>query len=411
MNKYLIISLFLLYPFQIVPMEEEAPSKKNFRFKPKLLLNKALLEAALTGNEKDARELISRGANPNTLLRRYQRTPLTLAAQKGYLNICILLLENGATVDHRDTTGCTPLLWAAQEKYPEICELLLKHGADPNATRNEGVGALHKALFQDAPQEFFGTTPESHSDRFALFEKEQSAKSAAICKILIQAGANVNLCTWQYRELAHNAITVADYLSSEPIQVLLHAGVDVTIYTNYYKRPIYKIFQQWPETLNHLVFAPKMQTLKTSISLMETFLLCLNKRFPRIIPKDVRYLLLKYLYGSESTHLMIQRKLQGKAVPKDFNNAAIHALLEYSHERINTYYEEFSKYPKAIVHLNNTQINPLHEFDHKKALENIEIRFSQPKLLCNNPSEVLDEKQINFEAPVLKNKKHTCIVQ
>ena len=55
------------------------------------------------------------------------RTPLSLAAERGYRAVVGLLLEKGVDADSRDVNGRTPLLWAVENGHETIVEDLLRH--------------------------------------------------------------------------------------------------------------------------------------------------------------------------------------------------------------------------------------------------------------------------------------------
>ena len=78
-------------------------------------------------------------------------TPLHLAAAGGYLEAATLLLEKGADVEDRSTTGWTPLHRAAYGGHAEVCALLLDRGADATVTDNDDETPLHLAATNDCP--------------------------------------------------------------------------------------------------------------------------------------------------------------------------------------------------------------------------------------------------------------------
>lgn len=78
------------------------------------------------------RFLLQRGANVN-LADRSGRTPLHLAASKGYLDLILTLLDKGADVEARDGLGRTPRNIAAEVGQTEVMELLLEFSGSDTA--------------------------------------------------------------------------------------------------------------------------------------------------------------------------------------------------------------------------------------------------------------------------------------
>ena len=81
-------------------------------------------------------DLVWRLSAPATAKRAHRQTPLMIAAQEGASAAGKLLLEHGATVGLRDTSGATALHAAADPWWNENTEfvaLLLEAGADPAA--------------------------------------------------------------------------------------------------------------------------------------------------------------------------------------------------------------------------------------------------------------------------------------
>ena len=55
--------------------------------------------------------------------------PLTLAAEKGYVELAQLLLSRSANVEARTKKGCSPFYLACKEGFKEIAVMLAKHGS------------------------------------------------------------------------------------------------------------------------------------------------------------------------------------------------------------------------------------------------------------------------------------------
>ncbi|XP_033337501.2 E3 ubiquitin-protein ligase mind bomb 2 isoform X2 [Megalopta genalis] len=75
-----------------------------------------------------------------------KKTCLQVAAHQGQRDLCILLLDAGASLRAVDEDGDTPLHYAAFGNQPEIMELLLSRGAPINAVNNGKCSALHVAV-------------------------------------------------------------------------------------------------------------------------------------------------------------------------------------------------------------------------------------------------------------------------
>ena len=73
-------------------------------------------------------------------------TLLHLAAFRGDLEACQLLIENGALVNARGDLNNTPLHDAALADKDQVIELLLKNGADKKLENDLGQTALKIAL-------------------------------------------------------------------------------------------------------------------------------------------------------------------------------------------------------------------------------------------------------------------------
>ena len=77
------------------------------------------------------------------------RTPLHVAAEKGFAEIVLFLVENGAAVNVADTNGNTPLIFIIHKtRNLEITRRLLEKGAAVNAQNRTGETALMYAAWR-----------------------------------------------------------------------------------------------------------------------------------------------------------------------------------------------------------------------------------------------------------------------
>ncbi|KAJ6418648.1 hypothetical protein OIU84_001921 [Salix udensis] len=84
--------------------------------------------AAFNGDYYRLKRLIGAGADPNKA--DYdRRSPLHIAASKGYEDISMLLIEQGVDVNISDKFGNTPLLEAIKGGHDEVASLLVQAGA------------------------------------------------------------------------------------------------------------------------------------------------------------------------------------------------------------------------------------------------------------------------------------------
>ena len=100
-----------------------------------------LCYACEIGDYGMAKRCIKNGENVNqreTCNPVLERSMLAIAAGKGHLKICQLLMKHGADPDIGDLIGTTPLHMAASRGYTEICRILLDGGADVDPVRKYG---------------------------------------------------------------------------------------------------------------------------------------------------------------------------------------------------------------------------------------------------------------------------------
>ena len=92
----------------------------------------SMLEAARSGDSAPLLALIDQGA-PVNLRDSSGNSPLMLAAYHGHAKLVRELAARGADVDLANDRGQSPLAGVAFKGYTEVAEVLLEAGADPDA--------------------------------------------------------------------------------------------------------------------------------------------------------------------------------------------------------------------------------------------------------------------------------------
>lgn len=106
----------------------------------------ALHLAAFFGKAEAARTLIEAGARVDVYGHNdLANQPLHAAAAGRHIEVCRLLLAEGADPDATQHGGYTPLHEAAQSGDVELAELFLSAGADPNVATTDGRSAADVA--------------------------------------------------------------------------------------------------------------------------------------------------------------------------------------------------------------------------------------------------------------------------
>lgn len=133
-----------------------------------------------------------------------QRTALLAAVQGNHVAVARLLIEAGADVNAKDVINDSPYLFAGARGHLDILRLTLSHGADLKSTNRFGGTALIPAA-ERGHVETVDTLIKAgvnvdHVNKLswtALLEAiilgNGGPRHTAIVKLLIDAGANVNL--------------------------------------------------------------------------------------------------------------------------------------------------------------------------------------------------------------------------
>lgn len=107
----------------------------------------ALMLAALRGYIDICKVLIDRNADVN----KTGWTPIHYAATGGHVDVLHLLLDAHAYIDAESPNGSTPLMMAAMYGSSDAVRLLLDAGADPTLKNSLGLTALDFALRANRP--------------------------------------------------------------------------------------------------------------------------------------------------------------------------------------------------------------------------------------------------------------------
>uniref|UniRef100_G1PKV0 Tetratricopeptide repeat, ankyrin repeat and coiled-coil containing 2 n=1 Tax=Myotis lucifugus TaxID=59463 RepID=G1PKV0_MYOLU len=129
-------------------------SQQQGVFKKSQAIQQALIAAASMGYteivsylldlpEKDEEEV--ERAQINSFDSLWGETALTAAAGRGKLEVCRLLLEQGAAVAQPNRRGAVPLFSTVRQGHWQIVDLLLTHGADVNMADKQGRTPLMMA--------------------------------------------------------------------------------------------------------------------------------------------------------------------------------------------------------------------------------------------------------------------------
>jgi ankyrin repeat protein len=160
-----------------------------------------LWPAILSRNLEILEILLEAGANPN-VEDRYGSTPLSETAYFGYINFIMLLLENGADVNHQDRKrGSTALKNAASRGHFDVVRLLLDHGADVNM----------QCIYGYTPLIMAASNFEEHFD---------------VVQLLLDHGADVNM---QTRSGCTAFIFAVIYGHLNILKILMDHGADINL--------------------------------------------------------------------------------------------------------------------------------------------------------------------------------------
>ncbi|KAK2703632.1 hypothetical protein QYM36_017932 [Artemia franciscana] len=143
----------LIYEYYVFKIERV--KKKNKKS------DEAMLYAIMKHNQNNLillKYLLKNGANPNAIINEYKYiarkqslfwkgTVLHVASRNGNVNICQLLVSNGAAIDALDSWQRTPLSVAVSGNHISVTRYLLEKGANPNAKGGWGYPRINRSIW------------------------------------------------------------------------------------------------------------------------------------------------------------------------------------------------------------------------------------------------------------------------
>ncbi|XP_029457783.1 ankyrin repeat domain-containing protein 50-like isoform X2 [Rhinatrema bivittatum] len=174
--------------------------------------------------EDSVRMLLENGASINQKDSN-GRTLLAGAAHSGNLEVVTLLISRGADIEVQDNSGQTPLTLAARQGHTKVLHCLITHGANVNHADQEGWTALRSAAW-GGHSEAVAVLLRAGTDVDSTDTDNRTALRAAawgghedIVLTLLQHGAEVNKMDTEGR----TALIAAAYMGHREIVELLLA--------------------------------------------------------------------------------------------------------------------------------------------------------------------------------------------
>jgi ankyrin repeat protein len=186
--------------------------------------------AARKGHVKTCTVLVEANANVNQpAFRGY--TPLYVAALEGYVQVCKLLLDAQAEVDRHSDDGYFPLYIAAKEGREDVCRLLIQYGANITKADNDGFTPMYLACQHGCDNVLRVLIDEGHADvnqcsnegMPPLYIATQNGHIETM-RILIQSGAQVNLAS---KDGSTPILTATQHVQIEATRLLIEHGANV----------------------------------------------------------------------------------------------------------------------------------------------------------------------------------------
>ncbi|XP_069885750.1 ankyrin repeat domain-containing protein 12 isoform X1 [Dipodomys merriami] len=171
------------HPSQTTPTQKKTPNSSRQKDKVNKRNERGetpLHMAAIRGDVKQVKELISLGANVN--VKDFAGwTPLHEACNVGYYDVAKILIAAGADVNTQGLDDDTPLHDSASSGHRDIVKLLLRHGGDPFQANKHGERPVDVAETEELELLLKREVPLSGDDEiYTDSEEAQSVNPSSI---------------------------------------------------------------------------------------------------------------------------------------------------------------------------------------------------------------------------------------
>ncbi|KAL6046305.1 Ankyrin repeat domain-containing protein 53 [Balamuthia mandrillaris] len=207
--------------------------------------------AAANGHLECVKVLLDRHADPNVEEPYNRCSPLHHAAQYNQTQVLQLLIESGATVDHKDRNGVLPIHKASAQGHLEAVQILLGAGAFLHAEDREGNNAFLLALLSGHSQVSAYLLEQGADGRCHNTAGDTPLWGAALhldkCmveKILCASkkyGIDLNSQTGKHKQtLLHRCVLMLeDQKAKAVIKLLISMGANVNVLNGEGKTPLF----------------------------------------------------------------------------------------------------------------------------------------------------------------------------